>query len=250
MSFLLNFLKFFLRPARNLWYQIAQASRRFFTSPKWHNLRSTTPISQVFGFDRGTPIDRIYTNDFLQRNAHYIKGRVCEIAENTYTKTFGKDVSQSEIFQYDSSGANATIIGDLTQVDTLPKGILDCFICTVTLNFIYDYKSAIRGIHTMLKESSDGKTPSVALITLAGLVQISKYDYDRWGDFWRFTDMGIKRDFEEVFAGGEVEVTTYGNVLSATAELQGISAEELTHDELFTHDPLYPVLICIVAKKF
>lgn len=91
---------------------------------------------------------------------------------------------------------------------------------------------------------------STALITVAGLVQISQYDYERWGDYWRFTDMGIKKDFEEVFGKGNVEVCTYGNVLAAIAELQGIAAEELKHDELFYNDPRYPVLITIVAKKY
>lgn len=94
------------------------------------------------------------------------------------------------------------------------------------------------------------KPSSVALVTVAGLVQISQYDYERWGDYWRFTDMGIKKDFEEVFGKGNVEVTTYGNVLTTMAELQGIAAEELKHDELFYNDPLYPVLITLVAKKY
>ncbi len=124
--------------------------------PKWHNLRSIEPISKVFGFDRGTPIDRIYTNDFLRKNAHFIQGRVCEIAENTYTKTFGSNITQSEILHYTTENKNATIIGDLTQHSTLPQGILDCFICTVTLNFIYDYKAAIKGIYLMLKSNGGG----------------------------------------------------------------------------------------------
>ena len=59
--------------------------------------------------------------------------------------------------------------------------------------------------------------------------------------------MGIKKDFEKFFKN--VEVTTYGNVLSAISELQGISSEELTKEELFYHDPLYPVLVCIKAQK-
>lgn len=251
MSSLLRILKFSIHIVLALRWRAKQICSRLFTPVKWHNLRSTQPISNIFGLDRGTPIDRTYTNDFLQNNAHYIKGRVCEIAENTYTKTFGNGVTQSDILHYTADNKSATIIGDLTQVDSLPEGIFDCFICTVTLNFIYDYKSAIKGIHKMLKSSvqNPNQNPGIALVTLAGLVPISKYDYDHWGDFWRFTDMGIKKDFEEVFTEAGVEIKTYGNVLTATAELQGISSEELTHEEIFAHDPLYPVLICIVAKK-
>jgi hypothetical protein len=39
--------------------------RRLVNRPNWCNLRSTCPVSRVFGFDRGTPIDRVYIDDFL-----------------------------------------------------------------------------------------------------------------------------------------------------------------------------------------
>ncbi len=35
----------------------------------WYNLRSTKPVSRVFGFDRGTPIDRVYIEHFLSLNS-------------------------------------------------------------------------------------------------------------------------------------------------------------------------------------
>ncbi|MDO7253874.1 hypothetical protein [Helicobacter cappadocius] len=152
-------------------------------------------------------------------------------------------MSKSEILHYDHNNPNATIIGDLTLYHLLPQNYLDCFICTVTLNFIYEYKKAIEGIYSMLKP--DG----VALVTVAGLVQISRYDYIRWGDYHRFTDMGIKKDFENTFGEGNIEVFSYGNVLSAIAELQGIAAEELTHEELFYNDNDYQIIISIKATK-
>lgn len=155
----------------------------------------------------------------------------------------GGRVSKSEILHF-ANNTNATIVGDLTKYHLLPQNYLDCFICTVTLNFIYNYKEAIKGIYSMLKPKG------VALVTVAGLIQISRYDYDRWGDYHRFTDMGIKKDFEEIFAGeNNVEVFCYGNVLAAIAELQGIAAEELTKEELFYNDNDYQVLITIKATK-
>jgi len=56
---------------------------RFLKKPQWHNLRTVQPISRVFGFDRGTPIDRVYIENFLEKNKNLIKGVVCEIAEDT-----------------------------------------------------------------------------------------------------------------------------------------------------------------------
>ena len=42
---------------------------------KWYNLRKTKPISDIFGLDRGTPIDRFYIEDFLYKNKSLIKGK-------------------------------------------------------------------------------------------------------------------------------------------------------------------------------
>ena len=72
---------------------------------------------------------------------------------------------------------------------------------------------------------------------------------NRWGDYWRFTDLSIKKIFEEIFGEGNVEVETYGNVLTATSFLQGIAAEELTKKELFKRDNDYQVTITIKAVK-
>jgi len=144
---------------------------------------------------------------------------------------------------YTHDNPKATIIGDLTNVSTLPKNKIDCFILTQTLNFIYDFKSAIKGTYSILKPGG------VAIAIVAGISQISRYDMDRWGDYWRFTDLSMKKSFEEVFGIGNVEVETYGNVLAATAFLQGICAEELTEKELFYQDKDYQVTIAIRAKK-
>jgi len=61
--------------------------------------------------------------------------------------------------------------------------------------------------------------------------------------------MSIRRAFEEVFGEENVEVETYGNVLAAIAFLEGISAEELTEEELFFKDADYQVTICVKALK-
>jgi len=217
--------------------------KRLLKKPKWHNLRNLSPVSNVFAFDRGTPIDRIYIEDFLNKNKDAIKGTVCEIADNSYSKKFGTDVKKYEILHYTQDNKNATIIGDLTDINTLPAKKIDCFILTQTLNFIYDFKSAINGIYHILNDHG------IALVTVSGISQISRYDYERWGDYWRFTDLSIKNAFCEVFGNDNVDVYVYGNVLSATAFLQGISAEELTEKELFYKDQDYQVTICIKAVK-
>jgi hypothetical protein len=210
---------------------------------QWYNLRSLEPVSKIFSYDRGTPIDRVYIDNFLEKNKASISGVTCEIAEDSYSRKYGNNVKILEVFHFEEGNKNATIVGDLTDLPTLPENRIDCFILTQTLNFIYDYKCAIKGVYHMLNKGG------VVLATVSGISQISRYDMDRWGDYWRFTDLSIIKSFEEVFGEGNVKVETYGNVLTSTAFLQGISAEELTKEEVFHTDKDYQVTIAVRAVK-
>jgi len=217
--------------------------RRLLRKPDWYNLRSLAPISSSFGLDRGTPIDRIFIEDFLKKNKGYIKGCTLEIADNFYSKKFGTAVEKFEILHATPDNDQATIIGDLTDIDTLPENRIDCFICTQTLNLIYNFKDAIIGTKHLLKEGG------VVLATVAGISQISSYDMSRWGDYWRFTTLSIQKSFEDVFGKGNVEVDFYGNVLTSIAFLEGISADELKESELFFKDSNYEMTIVVKAIK-
>ena len=58
-----------------------------------------------------------------------------------------------------------------------------------------------------------------------------------------------RRSFEEVFGFGQVEIESCGNVLVCTSFLMGLSATELTPEELNYRDPYFPLLICVRAVK-
>lgn len=125
----------------------------FFRKPvNFNDELRTEPISRKFGFDRGCPIDRYYINSFLKQNQSLITGSVLEIAESTYSKQFGHDISSYEVLHYDDSNKKATIVGDLTKPETLPRERIDCFICTQTLNFIFDVPKAIEGSYKVLNK--------------------------------------------------------------------------------------------------
>ncbi|MBQ7263139.1 MAG: hypothetical protein IJR14_05405 [Synergistaceae bacterium] len=86
------------------------------------------------------------------------------------------------------------------------------------------------------------------LATVSGLAQISRYDMDRWGDYWRFTTLSAQRSFSEHFS--EVVVQSYGNVFVAKAFLDGLAVEDLPDPSVLDfHDDDYPVTIGISAKK-
>lgn len=209
---------------------------------KWHDLRSTQPVSRIFGTDRGAPIDRFYIEKFLNENRNYIKGSVLEIAESRYSRQFGNGVVTYEILHVEPK-ENATIVGDLTNPQTLPASKIDCFICTQVLNFIYDFNKAIEGAHHLLKPGG------VILATVGGISPVSMYDSERWGHFWSFYPQGIERAFKDVFGEDNVQVSVYGNSLTAISFVKGIAHQELTLQELDYKDPDYPVSITIVARK-
>jgi hypothetical protein len=52
----------------------------------WGDFDRTQPINANWGYERGTPIDRYYIDQFLQEHASDIRGRVLEVANNEYTR--------------------------------------------------------------------------------------------------------------------------------------------------------------------
>lgn len=211
---------------------------------RWENLRRLTPISRVFGLDRGQPIDRYYIERFLAEHCADISGRVLEIGDPSYTRKFGGDaVTQSDVLHATPGNPEATLIGDLATGEGIPKAVFDCMVFTQTYPFIVDVRAAIAHSKTALKPGG------VLLATLPGISQISRYDMDRWGDYWRFTDASARRLFDDAFGADNVIVETHGNVLAACAFLHGLAAQELTLDELDYHDPDYQVIITVRATK-
>jgi hypothetical protein len=208
-----------------------------------HDFRRLDPVSRVFGFDRGLPIDRYFIEQFLEANAHDIRGRVLEIADNTYTRRFGGNrVSRSDVLATQEQ-VNATYVGDLSTGRGVPDEAFDCIILTQTLNVIYDVKGTIATCHRCL--TSGG----VVLATLPCICQISRHDMDRWGDYWRFTTLSARKLFEEFFCAEDVLVQAHGNVFVAVAFLHGLASEELSPKELEFNDPDYQVLITVRALK-
>jgi glycosyltransferase involved in cell wall biosynthesis len=210
---------------------------------KFGNLRRVTPISQVFGFDRGLPIDRYYIESFLKRQSKDIQGRVLEIGDRFYTQQFGRDrVTQSDVLHVHDNNPDATIVGDLTNAEHVPSEAFDCLVLTQTLHLIYDLKAALSTIHRILKPGG------TALITVPGITQIA---IDEWKDYWMwsFTSLSAEKLFGEFFPTDHLTIETFGNVMSATAFLQGLATQELKEEELNHHDPSYQVLITIRAVK-
>jgi len=208
------------------------------------DLRRTSPISDVFGFDRGVPVDRHYIESFLADNSSAILGRVLEIGDDTYTRRFGGErVTQADILHVTGDSPAATIIADLTDAPQIPTDSFDCIILTQTLHFTYRMEAEVAELQRILRPGG------VVLCTVPGISQISRFDMDRWGDYWRLTDRSARELFETAFQADQVEVSTYGNVLAATALLHGLALSELSEHELDVHDRDYQVIVAVRATK-
>jgi SAM-dependent methyltransferase len=219
------------------WWRPLKAAR-------WRNLRRLTPVSRVFGLDRGQSIDRYYIERFLQKHTADIRGCVLEIGNSSYTRRFGyQQVTRSEVLHVTSGNPVATVIGNFETGEGVPQGCFDCVILTQTLQVIYDLKAAMVNVYAALRPGG------VVLATLSGISQLSRYDMERWGDYWRFTSQSARRLFEEVFPPANVTVEAYGNVFAATAFLYGLASHELRTHELDFRDPDYEVSITVRAVK-
>jgi len=212
-------------------------------SVRFGDLRRLRPIGPNFGFDRGTPVDRRYIEDFLSRNAEGIKGRVLEIGDNAYTRQYGEArVTHSDVLHVDGSNPRATLVGDLAEGDHLPSEVFDCIVLTQTLQYVFDVHKAVATLHRMLKPGG------VLLLTVPGVTSIDRGEWAAsW--CWSLSSVALSRLLRGKFGEANVSVTSYGNVLAAVAFLHGLAESELRPSELDAHDPQYPVIVAARAVK-
>jgi SAM-dependent methyltransferase len=204
-------------------------------------IRRTTPLSDHWGRDRGTPLDRYYIEHFLAGASNVIRGGVLEVMNADYTRRFGTAVERSDVLDIDPANPAATIVADLANADDIPSETFDCFILTQTLQYIYDIRSAVGHAHRILRPGG------TLLCTVPTVSRIARRQLQ--SEYWRFTEAACSRLFGDVFAGGVVEVRSHGNVLTAVAFLVGMAREELSSRELDRDDPFFPVIVTVQARK-
>jgi len=211
-------------------------------SVSWGSLRRTTPFSRSWGYDRGTPIDRIYIEQFLAQHATDVRGACLEVLNADYTRRFGgSQVISSDVLDIDPANTAATIVADLGEPDSLPAGRFDCVIFTQTLHLIPDMRVAVANVWRAL---APGGVLLLTAPTLGRHDARMGFHHDRW----RLTKTGLEWLLGATPAAA-VEVTTYGNVLSCAAFLYGMASEELHAQELQVHDREFPLIVGARVQK-
>lgn len=215
------------------------------------DLRRSTPVGRHFGLDRplpggerGLPVDRHYIELFLAAHAADIRGRVLEIGDDAYTRRFGgQQVARRDVLHITADNPQATIVADLADAPQIADASFDCVILTQTLHLIYDAPAAVRTLHRILRPGG------VLLMTAPGITPVPTTSV--WGHtwYWAFTELALRRMLMEAFGPARVAVESHGNVLTATAFLHGLAAQELTAGELADVDPDFPLILAARASK-
>jgi SAM-dependent methyltransferase len=208
----------------------------------WLAAARTGPVSEQWGRDRGTPVDRWYIERFLGRHASDIRGHVLEVMDDTYTTQFGTAVDAVDVLDVDENNRRATLVADLAEPAGFPPATYDCILLTQTLQYVYDLPAAVESIHRSLRPGG------VCLATVPVVSRLDRAGIPR-GEFWRITPVGCERLFGDRFGADRVEVTARGSTLSCVAFLLGLSAEEVGERELLADHPFFPLLVTVRALR-
>jgi SAM-dependent methyltransferase len=205
-------------------------------------LRRPRPLSEVFGFDRGVPVDRFYIEQFMAEHHNDCRGRALEIKDAEYVNRYGTAIESCDVLDIDPHNPEATVVADLTRANTIPSNSFDCFVLTQTLQYIYNTPAAIAHACRILRPGG------VLLVTVPALSRNAP-QHEKSVDYWRFTVASCTALFGEAFGAAQVQVRAYGNFLTAIAFLAGMAADELSAAELAVHDEQQPLLIAVRAVK-
>jgi len=207
--------------------------------PIWGNLRSPSPFSEHYGFDRGTPIDRYYLHRFLQQHRTEIRGSVLEVQGSAYTRQFGQDITNADSFDIDPR-FRTTYVCDLAKSETvLPSNTYDCCLLPNTLQHLRDLEVCLRNALRVVK-------PGGVILASSAVFEPLISD---GADYWRLSRMGWEEITARVWAGCEVKIEAHGNCLAVVAAMLGLASEELTPEELNLQSWRYPVLLTFWCRK-
>jgi SAM-dependent methyltransferase len=216
------------------------ALRRRRRPVRFGSFGGTAPVGAMWGYDRGTPVDRWYIERFLEQHRGDIRGRVLEVKDSGYSERFGRDIVEYGVIDIDPDNARASYVADVTTCAGIPSDRFDCLILTQTLQYVYDLGAAVDSIHRVLRP---GGVVLVTVPVTSRLVPLPVTDY------WRLTPLAAERLFVERFGGAAVVAKGRGNVLAQVAFLEGLAAEELRSRDLEVDDPEFPLLACVRAQK-
>lgn len=197
-------------------------------------------LSDCYGYDRGTPVDRPYIEAFLAAHSGAIRGDGAEVKDATYLLRYGGgQLTSITIIDIDPANPAATLNADLALPGSLPTCAFDVIVLTQTIQLLCNPATALANCAAALRPGG------TLLLTVPCLGRISPSSMS--ADRWRFTPRGTA----DLLARwpGTVEVTGSGNLAICIAALQGAAREELPPGTDLTDDPRFPLVACAAATR-
>jgi SAM-dependent methyltransferase len=203
----------------------------------WGDLRRRVPLCSVFGFTRGTPIDRYYLGQFISEIRPQVTGTVLEVGGVLLNRELYQFSNATKYLTLDvAAGSGVTLVGDVHEPAALKPESLDAVVLFNVLEHCHNPRVVVQNIYSWLRVRGQ----CFCMVPSAQRLHNAPRDY------WRLLPDGIKQLFQNF---SEQKLYIYGNPLTVVASFMGISAEELSLDELNDFHPDYPVATCIVARK-
>ena len=203
----------------------------------WGDLRRRFPLCNLFGFTRGTPIDRYYLDKFISEIRPQVAGTVLEVGGVLQNRELYQFSKATEYHTLDiAANPGVTSVGDVHDPATFKPESLDAVVIFNVLEHCHNPWVVVQNIYIWLKVG--GKCFC--------MVPSAQRLHDIPGDYWRPLPDGMQQLFQDY---RQKKLYVYGNPLTVVANFMGISAEELSSDELDDFHPDYPVITCIVAMK-
>ena len=183
-------------------------------------------LDSEFGSSRGTPIDRSLIENWLSENIPGgFSGKVLEFGSDDYSRKFAPKAS-IWIFEYADGVApiislNSYIVtGDLLVQDGSLENGFDLIIATQVLAFTKNPFQAALGMKRLLKPGG------LIVGTEPFLSQLSTYDDDRWGDYFRFTKKALSEVFSRKSGFENFHAESLGSAEQSLAMLRGFVQED------------------------
>jgi SAM-dependent methyltransferase len=210
--------------------------------PRWGNLRRDRPFSRRAG-DRGTPIERFYSDRFVAEHGGAVRGHVLEVGSDRCARAHGRDVRRVDVVDIATDNRRATIVADLADAGSLPADTFDCAIAAHVLQFVPDVPAALANLWQSVRPGG------CLLVTVPALGRCAPSAEGT--ESWRFLEPGLRHAVGVACrpTPEAVTVRSYGNLRTAIAALAGIAAGELRAHELDTDSPEYPVVLGLALTK-
>ena len=199
------------------------------------------PLSDDYGFDRGTPVNRRYIESFLTDHQSDISGSVLEVGDARYSEAFGNDsVASQTVVDIDTSNPKATLIADLGVNESLRPDRYDCILLVETLHLLPEPAACLENCWRALRPEG------TLLITVPALKRLNPAHPE--ADYWRFTPAGLQALLAKHWPG-RFSVRAYGNLRACVAFLAARVVEECDEDDLELSDPRFPLTVVAHAGK-